>query len=282
VTISLFKSKERKIIPKKYVPYNLFKWIKYCLLLYCWVGILEKEKSLKIIFIVGVGCSILAFLLFTLAIIFYPGGNIRDANHPGFDFFYNTMSDLGGINAVNGELNIVSRSLYASAILVTGITVTSYYLIAPSFFQKRKATKWLSIIATALGMIQAVLYILMAFTPVDTKPVAHNRLIYSSPAFLYAAIFIYTIVYFLDKDFPKINRYSFLAMSTVSILLTITVILGSILGDPLFTLSRRAGHTVFNFIVVILYGLQPLGGYFYVKNGIKIDEEIEERATIVS
>jgi hypothetical membrane protein len=246
------------------------------------VGILEKEKSLKIIFIAGVGCSILAVSLFILAIVFYPGGNVMDANYPGFDFLYNTMSDLGSITAVNGESNIISRSLYASAILVTGITVVSYYLIVPSFFQKRKTTKWLSIIATTLGMIQAVLYIIMAFTPVDTKPVTHNRLIYSSPAFLYAAIFIYTIVYFLDKDFPKINRYSFLMMSIVSILLTLTVILGSILGDPLFTLSRRAGHTVFNFIVVILYGLQPLGAYFYVKNGIKRDEEIEEKAAIAS
>jgi len=246
------------------------------------VGNLEKEKSLKIIFIIASSCSILAVILFILSMSFYPGGTIKDINHPGFDFLYNTMSDLGSITAVNGESNTISRSLYISAILVTGITVIPYYLIAPSFFQKRKATKWLSIIATSLGMVQAILYIIMAFTPVDTNPIIHNRLIYSSPAFLYAAIFIYTIVYFLDKDFPKINRYSFLTMAIISVLLTITVIIGSIYGEPIFTLSRRMGHTLFNFIVVIIYGLQPLGAYFYIKNGIIDQKEIDTRAVIVS
>jgi hypothetical membrane protein len=207
----------------------------------------------------------LSLTLFILAIYFYPGGTVENPSNPGFDFLYNTMSDLGQKIAHNGEVNTLSRALCTSAMFAIGIVVTTYFTIAPSFFQKRKSTKWFSIIGTVLGLIQVVLYLTMALTPVDVNTIAHNRLIYSSPAFLYSAILLYTILHFLDKDYPKINRFSFLTMSIVAVLLTITVIIGSILGEPLFTLSRRAGHTVFNFIVVILYGLQPIGAYFIVK-----------------
>lgn len=231
-----------------------------------WVGVLVKDKTLKIIFIISTGFTILAIILFILAIIFYPGG---------FDFLHNTISDIGRVTAHNEEINNLSRGLYICVIFVVGIAVITYYLIAPSFFQKRKITKWLSIIGTALGMVQAVLYIILAFTPLDTKTVAHNRLIYASAPFLYAAIFVYTIVYFLDKDFPKINRYSYLVMDIVAVLLTTTIILGEVFGEPIFSGSRTTGHTIFNFIVLIIYGLQTLGAYIFVKNRMKTYEEKE-------
>ena len=64
---------------------------------------------------------------------------------------------------------------------------------------------------------------MLAFTPDDTMHLLHVRLIYGAGAFLFAAVLFYDIAYFLKKDFPKLNTYSYLVMIIIAILLTIAI-----------------------------------------------------------
>lgn len=91
------------------------------------------------------------------------------------------------------------------------------------------------------------------------------KFVYSGPAFLFAAILCYTIVFFIEKEFPRINAYSYLAMVVVTILLVTAVIVGTIYGQPLYSMTRRGGHTIFIFIVTFAYGLLGIGAYQYEK-----------------
>ncbi|MHA1444409.1 MAG: hypothetical protein ACTSR4_06640 [Candidatus Hodarchaeales archaeon] len=225
---------------------------------------MKTERVIQNAYIMTAGGAFLTMILYGLAIHFYPGGSFKDVNKPGFDFYYNTVSDLGRLEAVNGESNLLSRNLYCSGSIILAMALVVLYSTIWQYFQERKATKWISIIGTIFGEVQAVLYISIAFTPLDINTGLHNRLIYSAPAFLYTTALLYMIAYFMKKDFPKINAYSFLALLISGILLTITVAIGSIVGEPVFTLSRRAGHTIFIFIVTAIYGVQLIGAAIYL------------------
>ncbi len=218
-----------------------------------------KDRLLQRIFIGLIVITVLANLLFGLAIHYYPGGNFIDPLDEGFDFLYGAMSDLGRITAYNGESNTISRILYTTALDLLAIFVLIYYSIMWTFFQKKKITKWLSLSGTVLGVVQGILYIVFAYSPADTASSRHVMFIYTAPAFLFGAILAYTIVFFIDKEFPRINAYSFLAMIIISVLFTIAVAIGAIRKDLVFHASRRAGHTLFNFIVPIIFGFQALG-----------------------
>ncbi|MHA1220018.1 MAG: hypothetical protein ACTSO5_15265 [Candidatus Heimdallarchaeaceae archaeon] len=236
---------------------------------------MRKDKLLQRIFICLIVILVIANLLFGLAIHYYPGGNFLDPSDEGFDFLYGAMSDLGRITAYNGESNTISRFLYTTALNLLAIFVLIYYSIMWTFFQKKKTTKWLSLSGTVLGLVQGILYIILAHSPADTASSRHIMLIYTAPAFLFGAILSYTIVFFIDKEFPRINAYSFLAMIIITVLFTIAVAIGAIRKDIVFHTSRRAGHTLFNFIVPIIFGFQALGVVLFL--GTKQSENFKKK-----
>ncbi len=220
---------------------------------------------LKRVFIGLAIVTVLANLLFGLAIHYYPGGNFLDPSDKGFDFLYGAMSDLGRITAYNGESNTVSRFLYTTALDLLAIFVLIYYSIIWTFFQEKKITKWLSLSGSVLGVVQGVLYIIIAYSPADKAFTRHIMLIYTAPAFLFGAILAYSIVFFIDKEFPRINAYSFLTMIIITVLFTIAIAIGAVRKDLVFHASRRAGHTLFNFIVPIIFGFQALGVVLFLR-----------------
>jgi len=230
---------------------------------------LEKNKILQILFIILGYIPFLAILFFGLAIHYYPGGHLLDNFNEGFSFLYNTISDLGHVTAWNGVPNTISRIFYSIALTSLSVSGLIFHLIIWKFFQERKITKWLSWLGTGFGLVQALLYLGLAFVPGDIYPTAHLKMIYLAASVLFTSILIYDIVYFLKKDFSKLNTYSYLAMIIVAILLTLTVAIAPRFGDQLFHASRRGGHTLFIFIVTFIYGLQAIGAYLYVKKQTK-------------
>ena len=226
----------------------------------------SNEKVLRVLLIIFSSVSLLAIILFGLGIKFFPGGHLYNPYTDDFSFYYNPVSDLGRIQAYNGGINNVSRSLYTIALTLLSIFVVIYFVIIRMFFQEKKVTKILSDIGTATAIIQSIFYFLIICSPSDTKFERHNLGIYIGSGFLALAIFIYTAVFFLHEDFSKLNKYSFVAFAVVAIAHATTVTVGSIVGEPLFSISRRAGNTLFIFIVTFIYFLQGLGAYYYLNN----------------
>lgn len=230
---------------------------------------MDKNKILQILFIILTCIPFLAFILLGLAIYYYPGGHLLDNFNEGFSFLYNTISDLGHLIAYNGISNTISRILYRIILISLAVCCLIFFSIIWIFFQERKATKWLSWIGSFFGITLAGLYIALAFVTDDTHPYAHLKMIYLAESVLFTSVLIYDIVYFMKKDFSKLNTYSYLALIIVSVLLMLTVAIAPRFGDILFHASRRGGHVIFTFIVTFIYGLQGIGAYLYVKKQTK-------------
>ncbi|MCG3257349.1 MAG: hypothetical protein KAU62_14715 [Candidatus Heimdallarchaeota archaeon] len=54
-------------------------------------------------------------------------------------------------------------------------------------------------------------------------------------------------------------------MIIITVLFTITIAIGAVRKDLVFHASRRAGHTLFNFIVPIIFGFQAVGVVLFLR-----------------
>ncbi len=77
-----------------------------------------KRKLLRITFISLASLIVIALTLEAVAMIYYPGGNHVTGDTEGFDFVYNTLTDLGRDPTPSGKPNPISQPLYRTAIYV--------------------------------------------------------------------------------------------------------------------------------------------------------------------
>lgn len=231
------------------------------------VELAKKTSLLKAFFLSFSTLVLLVGLMFGLSIAFYPGGNFKDGEQEGYSFLWNVLCDLGADISKNGEINRISQILYRTSIITISVIGILFFSTIWIFFQERKKTKILSLIGSILGVLQGGLYIGIGFTGGDL----HMGLLTAGPLIEFFAILAYTIIFMSDKRVPRINSYTFLVMFSLAILLAILVIIGIFIGGDFEMLVRHAGHTLFNFLIIIGYTIQGVGLYLFVK---KLETEI--------
>jgi hypothetical protein len=223
----------------------------------------ERNQSFKIIFLGFSGFSLIVTLLLSLGIVYYPGGNIKNYSATKFNFLWNTMCDLGTDIALNGEPNDLSLSLFRGGMFLYIVILIIFFFTLRLFFRERKTSKILSTIGSILIVLSCIFYIGAIYT-IGMHP-THNIILAFAPFFEFLAIILYTIIIFKDERFPKLSRYTFLIMSSLSIIYMILVTSGGIVKGDYNLLVQRLGHTIFNFIISSLYVLQGIGAYLFVK-----------------
>lgn len=112
---------------------------------------------------------------FTLAAMFlYPGGTLLNPATRGYSFFQNSLSDLGGTAAWNGQVNPgLPFHLAASAMLVVAgvgcfVTLVRAYSISP-------ITSWLARTAGAIVLLAGAGVIGAALAPYDRYFALHGQ-----------------------------------------------------------------------------------------------------------
>jgi hypothetical protein len=226
------------------------------------IKLANRKTLLKTFFLSFSVLFLVAGISFGLAIAFYPGGNFKDRDHEGFSFLWNALCDLGGDNSIGGDYNRVSQSLYRTGILIVSISGILFFSIIWIFFQERKKSKILSIIGSVMGVLQGGIYIGIGYTHGDL----HLGLLTAGPLIEFFAVLFLAIVFFSDKRVPKISSYTFITMFSLAIFYMLFVIVGLIVNGDFEYLVRRAGHTIFNFLILTGYIIQGVGLYLFVRN----------------
>ena len=157
--------------------------------------------------IFGVG----QFLLLTfLAAFFYPGG---------YDYFGYYFSDLGAVEARNGEPNSISRSLFSMALTIIALSLIPFWLIIHRIFRKSTAEKVLSILGSALGLLSSPFTIGVGIFPIDTQLEAHFIVTLILVILFALASLLYSIAITLNQDYPNylgLMAFILLAISIAS------------------------------------------------------------------
>ena len=170
---------------------------------------LKNWKEWAFIFMI-IGC-IQFFILTILAMIFYAGGTGTDPNNPGYSFWSNFFSDTGRVKAWSGRNNTISYIIFTISLSIIGISLIIFIIAFQRFFNIKKIEKILSIFGSITGLISGILHVGIAFTPWDLYYDYHVMFVKLAFSSALLTAILYTIVIFLNKEYPKQSMYVFLA-----------------------------------------------------------------------
>lgn len=242
---------------------------------------MDRNQLIKIVFLCLASLIVISLLLEVIAMIYYPGGcSVAIAAQDRFDFVWNTLTDLGrDVTQRVGLNNLISQTIYRIAILIMSVFGIVYHSIIWKYYIKNRINKYLVSAGTFLGIAQAGLYISVLFVLQEWR--THNKLIAAAAGSLIAAVLLYMIASFRNKDLPKIIKWTYFAIFTLAVIYAIIVLTGVLIhnagvSDVLYYASQRIGHTLFNWILSILFIILSVGFFKFEKDKENLIEEINK------
>lgn len=227
------------------------------------MSILTKMQKITLIF--AFICNIVFIFLLSLAIYFYPGGTRFDKFTESFSFLKNFISDLGQVIAENDHINIISRILFITGIVIFSISQIIFSLNVPIILIKNRISLIFSIIALATGIVFAGLYIGIAFNSHDINPNLHNKLIYSAAPMVFISSLFLTIAMFLSKIIDKFYSYIILSLIIIFAIFAIITAIGTQLDHDINWSIRILGHTILIYTEALIYGILAIGFYNHIR-----------------
>ena len=145
--------------------------------------------------------GVILYLIFTsISIIFYAGGTIRNPDTLGYSFTQNFFSDLGKLSTDN----FLAMIFFSGSLFVVGITFSIYfYYLMKSY--NNDSLGIIAIIGSGLGIIGAVCFIGVGFTPHNVLFTPHIFFVnWAFRSFLLSSLLL-SIALFKDVRLP--SRY---------------------------------------------------------------------------
>jgi hypothetical membrane protein len=151
--------------------------------------------------------------------LFYAGGNELNPTAPGYSFWQNSISDLGRTIAWSGKNNIIAQVLFSISMGLWGFSfVPSIYALS-TLLSESKQRSLFSKVSTFFAFLCVMFLICeIAFFPIDIYPEIHNILAFISYLSLFIVEITYSIIIFLDKNYPDKYAICFLAVAVVIII----------------------------------------------------------------
>ena len=175
-----------------------------------------KRKNLKGIHIIIFVFTILFLILTSIAMILYSGGSWIDITAIGFNFKTNFFSDLSRRSTFLGASNLSSSIPFTIAIFLVGASLICLFVLFLRNFLFQKEFKKISIAIFVLGIMCALVYISIGFTPFDIFPGTHSILIIISFCYLIILMVVYTARIFLYPEYPNFYGWLFVVFFILS------------------------------------------------------------------
>jgi len=221
---------------------------------------MKDYKSLHIVIIIF---TMLFVVLTSIAMIIYPGGSWIDSYSNGFDFSTNFFSDLSRRTTFLNDPNLGSSILFTISLSLIGVAVICYFIMMLLNFSNQKGLKRISIVGSVIGILNALVYESIGFTPYDQYPGTHSILIIISFCGLITLTLIYAALIFLNSNYPNLYGWIFV---TFFLLCSgyLIVILTQNLAEFLTYVKLRAIYqkvVVYSGITVLIF--QTIGSLRY-------------------
>ena len=106
-------------------------------------------------------------LLIGVAMLFFPGGNLVDKTSLHYNFFFNSLSDLGNSITITGKDNTGSKILYITAFGSLGLVMIYFSKIWWGMGTDVINMKVIGYVSKIFLIISGLGFIGIAFTPVS-------------------------------------------------------------------------------------------------------------------
>ncbi len=207
-------------------------------------------------------------ILTTIGMYLFPGGiEIDEIIYPAhyYRFKLNFFSDLGMLTTPTGKSNLPSSILFCIGMTIIGVAFILHSITLRSYFtENTNQYKWAKAGSIA-GIISALGFIGIAFTPWDVLPVFHN--IFVSLGFSVAGVYcvFFVIAIFKEKKYP--NIFGILAITFLVTIVAYPILL--LVSQPYDTFPGRILHVVIQKIVVyqmmVLLMIEGISSLFLLK-----------------
>lgn len=201
-------------------------------------------------------------ILSTIAMYLYPGGYSVDdiVFYPSwYKFSKNFFSDLGLLTTPTGRPNLPSSILFCVSMTLVGLTFIFHAITLKTYFSNDSKSQKLSIIAIIVGIISAIGFIGVGFTPWDVVPNLHNASVLLGFGVSGIYCFFFGLAVFKEKSYPNF----FGAISMGYILVIIAYAFATILSPPFDSFPGLTTHVlsqkVVAYIIMILLPIQAIG-----------------------
>ncbi|MCG3254332.1 MAG: DUF998 domain-containing protein [Candidatus Heimdallarchaeota archaeon] len=210
-------------------------------------------------------CGSFLFLLNNfLASLFYKGGSHADPNNPGYSFLWNYVSDLGRTISISGEVNLISRIIFTTTLVIVGFSAFFYCIVISSFYKRTTLSKHGTVVLI-FGVLNGIVYIIIGFLPIDTQLLPHN--VFVVFAFFFKIILMVFLIRIIlrDENYPNVYAYIFLSYLCVFLLFIVFLIFS--LFDILVPYLQTSiiGQKLTFYLEAVLYIIQAFGAFRYLK-----------------
>ena len=141
---------------------------------------------------------ILFIISVSIAIYFYPGGNIHDSSQIGYSFTHNFLSDLGGYRSHSGEVNFLSSFFFGFSLVLfffAGIA----FLFIPNLFRDNSLNFKLAICGSICFAFGSIFFAGVGLTPHDLYMEMHIFFALNAFRFMIPGSFLFLIVLYRSK-----------------------------------------------------------------------------------
>lgn len=210
----------------------------------------------KLVIIAGV----LFVLLTLLAMIFYPGGTVRDRMTVGYSFFYNFFSDLGRTVSRSGQPNPVAMVLFIIGLCAAGASLVLFSLAFPPFFAHTLRGRLTSLPGAFFGFLAGFCFIGIALYPANINNPVHTQFVlWAFRLFPLAAVF-FTVSILLERSYPRRYALVFAIFTLLLFAYMGLLVYGPSVRTMPGLLVQVTGQKVIAYTAVISIGIQAWGG----------------------
>lgn len=208
------------------------------------------------------------FILGLIAMNFYSGGTLYNSSNPGFYFWGNYFSDLGRLEALSGNSNLISFFIFTSSALIFSLSFIPFIFLMPRFFKANKNQYFIAIFGSIGGILAAMFLTLTILTPWDIFGDIHllfATLFNLSGAFI---AFFYFIAIMRNDNFPRFNGFAYLLLLFLAVIYIILTF--SINQLPLYkrVIIQASYQKISQYSFLICYFFQGYIGYKLLKNDL--------------
>ena len=198
-------------------------------------------------------------VLTLLAMLLYPGGTMADPSTQRYSFFHNFFSDLGRTRTPGGEPNTLSFFLFAVALTLVGAGLVLFSLAGLRLFAASRASRVLSWVGCACGVVSGLGYVGVACAPYDRWLAIHAWFVLLAFEAFLPSVLAFMSAIFLTKGYPR--RYAFLYLAFAALLAGYVVLLraGPSLKSDEGLMIQAAGQKVIVYASIGCISLQAWG-----------------------
>ena len=154
-------------------------------------GLINAVKFIRlvpILFLIGI----------SIAMYFYPGGNIHDSSQVGYSLTHNFLSDLGGYQSHSGEVNFLSSFFFGFSLILfffAGIA----FLYVPFLFKDNELNFKIALGGSIFFAVGSIFFAGVGLTPYDLYMEMHIFFALNAFRLLIPASFLFLIVLYRSK-----------------------------------------------------------------------------------